>query len=501
MENVRTFYDMLHVSQGATYSEVDSAYESLLQSVSDDGDFHLIDAAYSEVSEETSRSFYDAVLNEKDEFIKMYHEYVWARDKYLENGQLRVSLLRQLVQSMKGDLYPLYAELGYALSDCKEYEDATIAFDSYLEKDTEDPAILTEKALALCHLRKFDESEILIRSVVGRDANYIPALEEFPLLLRELGQNEIANDFLEREIASTAEREEETFCNLLKNRIIFCFEDGEKEKGRELFVEFMTILKNMGPLLHSSYLYETLLTTLEEVGEKRLYRDLASKLQFSEIPEEDMETHLWSHYEENPTSVDTILPLVEYLRLHERKEEAHLIMSEAVMSRGEALDDHRLHLNVQRAMFHLEDGEQAVAYEVLDKALLQAEKESQAGRQTAVLGVLQDSIEELRQFGEHHWVQKFSNLIDELTKEDSEVVKVETREGCFVATAVYGDYDHPQVLRLRAFRDTRLKDSSLGRWFIRFYYRFSPFWAKRIDRQSLFARCVRCCLNGFIEIL
>ncbi len=44
-------------------------------------------------------------------------------------------------------------------------------------------------------------------------------------------------------------------------------------------------------------------------------------------------------------------------------------------------------------------------------------------------------------------------------------------EGCFIATAVYQDYDHPQVLKLRKFRDDKLKKSLLGRAFIRLYYR------------------------------
>jgi hypothetical protein len=42
---------------------------------------------------------------------------------------------------------------------------------------------------------------------------------------------------------------------------------------------------------------------------------------------------------------------------------------------------------------------------------------------------------------------------------------------CFIATAVYGDYDHPQVRRFRQFRDGVLARSPAGRAFIRWYYR------------------------------
>jgi cold shock CspA family protein len=46
--------------------------------------------------------------------------------------------------------------------------------------------------------------------------------------------------------------------------------------------------------------------------------------------------------------------------------------------------------------------------------------------------------------------------------------------GCFIATAVYGDYYAPEVIALRRFRDETLEMNVLGRIFIIFYYKFSP---------------------------
>ena len=45
---------------------------------------------------------------------------------------------------------------------------------------------------------------------------------------------------------------------------------------------------------------------------------------------------------------------------------------------------------------------------------------------------------------------------------------------CFVATATYGDYDHPHVVVLRNFRDEVLATNAAGRWLIATYYRYSP---------------------------
>ncbi|MBE6942172.1 MAG: hypothetical protein E7455_07825 [Ruminococcaceae bacterium] len=69
--------------------------------------------------------------------------------------------------------------------------------------------------------------------------------------------------------------------------------------------------------------------------------------------------------------------------------------------------------------------------------------------------------------------------------------------GCYVATAVYGSYDCPQVWTLRRFRDNTLAGTWYGRAFIKTYYTISPtlvkwfgqtnwfkkLWKKRLDRM------------------
>ena len=62
---------------------------------------------------------------------------------------------------------------------------------------------------------------------------------------------------------------------------------------------------------------------------------------------------------------------------------------------------------------------------------------------------------------------------------------------CFVATAAFGDYDHPQVRLLREFRDRVLLTSAFGRGFTRTYYRYSPplaAWIERTDGRRFVAR-------------
>lgn len=64
-------------------------------------------------------------------------------------------------------------------------------------------------------------------------------------------------------------------------------------------------------------------------------------------------------------------------------------------------------------------------------------------------------------------------------------------EGCFVATACYGDYDASEVLVLRCYRDNVLQQSKVGRLMVRLYYRLSPSFARFIQDKNLFKKIMR----------
>jgi tetratricopeptide (TPR) repeat protein len=59
------------------------------------------------------------------------------------------------------------------------------------------------------------------------------------------------------------------------------------------------------------------------------------------------------------------------------------------------------------------------------------------------------------------------------------------QEGCFVATACYEDYDHPVVMELRRFRDECLDASMAGQAFVRWYYQWSPTFARLVARSRI----------------
>ena len=73
--------------------------------------------------------------------------------------------------------------------------------------------------------------------------------------------------------------------------------------------------------------------------------------------------------------------------------------------------------------------------------------------------------------------------------------------GCYIATMAYGDYDHPQVIVLRGFRDNYLNNREWGKKFIKYYYKHSPGWVERLKSHKIINAVIRKCLDAFVFII
>lgn len=73
--------------------------------------------------------------------------------------------------------------------------------------------------------------------------------------------------------------------------------------------------------------------------------------------------------------------------------------------------------------------------------------------------------------------------------------------GCYVATAVYGSYDCPQVWVLRRYRDYTLAETWYGRTFIRTYYAISPTLVKLFGHTKWFKKLWKGILDKKIKTL
>lgn len=77
-------------------------------------------------------------------------------------------------------------------------------------------------------------------------------------------------------------------------------------------------------------------------------------------------------------------------------------------------------------------------------------------------------------------------------------VPTRSSSGCYVATAVYGSYDCPQVWVLRRWRDQVLNATRPGRAFIRAYYAIGPRLVGSVGGKPWFSRLTRRPLDGLV---
>ena len=75
------------------------------------------------------------------------------------------------------------------------------------------------------------------------------------------------------------------------------------------------------------------------------------------------------------------------------------------------------------------------------------------------------------------------------------------KQGCYVATAVYGSYDCPSVWTLRRFRDNTLDATWYGRLFIKAYYAISPTIVKLFGNTQWFNKMWRGPLDKLVAKL
>lgn len=84
---------------------------------------------------------------------------------------------------------------------------------------------------------------------------------------------------------------------------------------------------------------------------------------------------------------------------------------------------------------------------------------------------------------------------------DAKKGKAPSSGGCYVATAVYGSYDCPQVWTLRRYRDYTLAETWYGRAFIHTYYAVSPTLVKWFGDTQWFKNMWKPKLDRMVEDL
>ena len=82
---------------------------------------------------------------------------------------------------------------------------------------------------------------------------------------------------------------------------------------------------------------------------------------------------------------------------------------------------------------------------------------------------------------------------------ESKISRSSSNEGCYIATMIYGSYEHPQVMILRWYRDNVLQKNLLGQLFIRTYYFFSPKLVAVLKGHDKINKTIRYILDKQVQ--
>ena len=104
--------------------------------------------------------------------------------------------------------------------------------------------------------------------------------------------------------------------------------------------------------------------------------------------------------------------------------------------------------------------------------------------------------------------ERFAFLLESKVKNNNSYVELlykyhpsQKKKGCYIATAVYGSYNCPQVWTLRRYRDDFLAKKWYGRAFIKLYYAISPVMVKWFGETLWFKKLFKSKIDRMVIAL
>ncbi|MBQ7294005.1 MAG: hypothetical protein IJW79_09740 [Clostridia bacterium] len=105
-------------------------------------------------------------------------------------------------------------------------------------------------------------------------------------------------------------------------------------------------------------------------------------------------------------------------------------------------------------------------------------------------------------FIKNEGLEEFAVEVEAFVKRQKPTFSIKySKNGCYVATCIYGSYDCPEVWTLRRFRDNTLANTWHGRAFIRAYYAISPTIVKWFGNTTWFKKMWKGTLDRMVKKL
>lgn len=487
MSSFQNWYEMLGVAQDATPDQIDEAIKARILA----GNTTKLRTpewiAEMVLTHEDERATYDLVLKEGETFARKYHEYSYVRYAEEDDLEKEFSLLNELIRDASSTIPSLYEERGLWLEGKGEFRAALNDIEEVLKYEHYDSNILLAQARCIAQLDGLEKGKPFFEKLLGNeDVGYHAAIG-FGTLLIESGDEEAALRYWDEKINEAGEDGLLLRGMLLHEKLLYWGRRKERDKSRAAQEELFGLFENkMG---HPEYLL--LLVAVKDWAEghgaQEMVKECDAYIERNMFVSGDVEENLRKRIADDPANYPMLRNYARDAWRHGFAEKSFALLEGEMQVRQENLTQWIEFAGMRAILAQLDEDfdTSKKLFEEISSRVTRAEDKSVA---YDAIQKLSDELQSAEMCDMADWFRSLSK----------EVQPAQKSEGCFIATAVYGDYDHPQVLKLRRFRDLTLRSTRAGRLFIRLYYRFSPFWAEKLRGTVLAKVLVRRVLDFFV---
>jgi len=510
MTDSQSHYDLLGVTEDASQDEIKDAFFELVREHPPEQDpdaYQRLREAYDVLSDPISRREYDTMAQHGDEIESLQEE---AEALLYQDPPDPKAAIKKLKRAtvLGPDISLLRNMLGEAYLMDEQPEEALEQFDEAVDLNPENDAHHLNRGYALRELERFDEAEHTFRDIwEDEKGDYASARGLASVLVAQERFNE-AHEVLDQAIWADDKLDFEDFFCYFDKLQYYAFQ-GDVETLEEELETVVGLPETLDDERYAAFMLATVSDDLRHEGAFSLsHRFLEAahelddgSLELDEAVEQDKELREAKEDIEAVLDDESIEKTITHLSainydfyigsMSEVDYEKEYKEVTNAIDRGLDVDPYHYEiLNSAKRVKSKYEGIYKINEETYD-SIIDAPKP----RFDAV---------DCPHCGEEYVVEKAPHDWTECPhcggRADSSGNPTQnTGGGCFVATAVYGDYDHPDVRRLRRFRDEMLRHTVWGRAFISWYYRYGPDLAKIVEGKPIIKSNIRWMLSKIID--
>lgn len=537
---MKNLYEILGIEKTATEQEIKKAYNKLLRKYSPEKEpekYKEIREAYDTLRDSERRKNYDAYFDHGDEIQKLEEE---ANNLIEKEEYSQAEKILKKILIISPEIIHIRELLGDVFFFQKKYNESIKQYNTLINEYNNNSDYYYKRGVIYKEKEDYNQAEKDLLTAYSLDFENLNAINSLVYLYINSDQIDKAISFLNKEIYRDNSLDFEDFFSLSK--LIECYVLKNDKSGLQKVIRDIKkiALEDEETKKHMSWKLTKLAINISELEYYILAYEVVG-LAYNLYPDDNVkkvmnDLKLYKLTEEllNDESIEYAPikgPIVYYMHgekvsKEDREKNLQIISQNLNHSNSKFLDSVKKSLNILKNKYNILYLEQKEIYNVIEKEL-----ERQIESANEIIRFLIDfdlddafkhcifalhtfddikfdtSIKRLNNFKKSDLINTLSKIKNNYPKINEEyrnfILEVEKvlnnkKEGCYIATAVYGDYNADEVLVLRKFRDNFLQKYFLGRNFIKLYYAISPTLAKKLKSEYTITKLTKKILDKFV---